>query len=134
MTLTAEAIVDSHLPSALALSPDGDRVVFVVTPVGHTADHPPTLWITDPDGGPARPLTEGTAPRWAPDSQWVYFRSADAQLHRVRPTGGDVDVLTAWRGGISGHLPLTDLVVLIAPDEPTDEDDQRAARGDDAHA
>ena len=132
MTLTAEDVVDSHVPSALALSPDGSRVVFVVTPVGHTGA-PPTLWITDLTG-PARPLATGTAPRWAPDSQWVYFRSADAQLHRIHPTGGDVDVLTTWRGGITGHLPLTDLVVLMAPDEPTDEDEQRAARGDDARA
>lgn len=132
MILTAEAVVDSGVPSAPALSPNGRHVVFVLTPVGRTGDRPNnTLWIADVDG-PARRLTEGTAPRWAPDSQSVYFLSADAQLHRIHRTGGDIDVLTTWTDGISGHLPLADLVVLIAPDEPTDEDHHRTARGDDA--
>jgi dipeptidyl aminopeptidase/acylaminoacyl peptidase len=129
--LTAEAVVDSGVPSALALSPDGRRVVFVVTPVGRTGDGPgETLWIADVDGQ-ARPLTAGTAPRWTPDSRWIHFLS-DGQLRRVHHTGGPTEVLTAWKGGITGHLPAADLVVLIAPDEPTPEDERRTARGDDA--
>jgi Tol biopolymer transport system component len=135
--LTAEMVVDSNVPITPALSPDGRWIAFVVRAVGQADEHPVSaLWIAAADGRtPPRRLTAGTVadsdPRWAPDSEWIYFlsdRSGSAQLHRIRPAGGDAEALTTWKSGIDQHLPLTDpgVVALTAPDEPTEEDERRS--------
>ena len=143
--LSDELVVDGSTPSAPVLSPNGRWVTFVVAPVGQADELPVSaLWIARADGSePPRQLTGGavqvSSPRWAPDSQWIFFLSdrperGTAQLQRIRPAGGDVEALTTWKGGISDHHPLAepDLIAVIAPDEPTDEDERRAEQRDDA--
>jgi dipeptidyl aminopeptidase/acylaminoacyl peptidase len=143
--LTAELVVDGCAPLTPVLSPDGRWVVFVVATVGQAAEQPVSeLWIAAVDGMvPPRKLTTGTAedssPQWAPDSESIFFLSdraerGTAQLHRIRLSGGDVQAVTTWKGGVCGHLPLTDpdLVAVIAQDEPTDEDERREKERDDA--
>ncbi len=39
-----------------------------------------------------------------------------AQLHRIALDGGEPEQLTGWPVGISGHVPLSESVVVIAPD------------------
>jgi dipeptidyl aminopeptidase/acylaminoacyl peptidase len=121
--LTGELVTDSSFPTDPRLSPDGRWVAFVVTTVGRAADLPVSeLWIAAADA-PPRKLTTGSAPRWAPDSI-LFLSGLPAQLHRIRPAGGDAEALTTWQGGIADHLPLADpdLIVLLAQDEPTDEE------------
>ena len=143
--LTAELVVDGLAPRAPVVSPDGRWVVYAVAATGRVGEHPVShLWIAAVDGSAApQKLTAGTvadwSPRWAPDSKAVFFLSDRAedgttQLHRIRLAGGDVETLTAWNGGIHGHLPLAapDLVALLARDEPTDEDRRREKERDDA--
>jgi dipeptidyl aminopeptidase/acylaminoacyl peptidase len=143
--LTAELVVDSRVPVSPVLSPNGRWVVFVVTTVGKAGESTvSSLWIAAVDGSvPPRALTEGSAhdsaPRWAPDSESIFFLSNrsgrdPAQLHRIPSAGGTVEALTNWRGGIDDHIPLTDprLIAVLAPDEPTDEDERRATQRDDA--
>lgn len=141
--LTAESVVDGRLPVAPTLSPDGRWVAFLVRTVGQADEHPTSeLWIAAVDRSvPPRRLTLGTAedPRWALDSQSLFFLSdqgerGTAQLHRLRLDSGDTEVLTDWKGGIQGHLPLADpdLVAVVAPDEPTEEDERRTRERDDA--
>ncbi|QGN47773.1 prolyl oligopeptidase family serine peptidase [Micromonospora sp. WMMC415] len=143
--LTAESVVDGRVPQALALSPDGKWVAYVVAPVGRAGDHPVSeVWVAAVDGtGSPRRLTSGeaydSAPRWAGDSLLVYFLSdraerGTAQLHRVGLVDGVVEAVTCWAGGVSGHLPLADpdLVVVIAADEPSAEDERRVRERDDA--
>jgi hypothetical protein len=131
--LTADLVVEGSVPSAPALSPDGRRVVFVVEERSVSA-----LWVVAADGSaPPRRLVAGTAPRWAPDSETIFFhadRDGAAQLHRIRVSGGEAEALTTWAGGICGHLPLADpcLVAVLAADEPTAEDLRRAKERDDA--
>lgn len=129
--LTAELVVDGRVPRALALSPDGKWVAYVVAPVGRAGEHPVgELWVAATDGaGSPRRLASGEAPRWAADSRLVYFLADRAergvpQLHRVGLLDGVVEALTSWYGGVSGHLPLADpnLVVVIAADESSTED------------
>lgn len=140
-----ELVVDGSTPYAPALSPDGRWVAFVVAPVGQADERPVSaLWIARVDGRePPRQLAGGavlvSSPRWARDSQWIYFLSdraerGTAQLQRIRPSGGDVEALTGWTAGIRDHHPLAelDLIVVIAHDEPTDEDARRAEQRDDA--
>ncbi|SDM59623.1 S9 family peptidase [Allokutzneria albata] len=143
--LTAELIVDGKVPRRPVISPDGCWVVYTVHPLSKADEHPvAALWLAATDGGaPPRQLTAGTAldiaPRWAPDSAAVYFLSDRAergtpQLHRIRLDGGEAEPLTAWKGGISDHLPLADpgVVALVAADEPTEEDERRERERDDA--
>jgi dipeptidyl aminopeptidase/acylaminoacyl peptidase len=143
--LSEELVVDSSMPFTPVLSPNGRWVVFVVASVGQARELPVSaLWIAAADGSaPPRALTMGaaqdSAPRWAPDSEWIFFLSdrahrGTAQLHRIGPAGGDAEALTTWTAGIRDHLPLadTDLVAVIAQDEPTDEDERRAKQRDDA--
>jgi dipeptidyl aminopeptidase/acylaminoacyl peptidase len=143
--VNAELVADSCVPADPVLSPDGRWVAFVVAAVGRAGEFPvSTLWISAVDGSaPARKLTVGSvedsAPRWAPDSESIFFLSDRAergtlQLHRIRVTGGEAEALTKWKSGISDHLPLAEpeLVAIIASDEPTDEDERRANEKDDA--
>ena len=145
--LTAELVVDGRVPRALALSPDGEWVAYVVAPIGRAGDHPVgELWVAATDGtGSPRRLTSGeahdSAPRWAADSQVVYFLSdraerGTAQVHRVGMADGVVAAVTFRSGGVSDHLPLADpdQVVVIAADEPSAEDERRARERDDARA
>jgi dipeptidyl aminopeptidase/acylaminoacyl peptidase len=141
--LTAELVVDGAVPSQPVISPDGRWVAYAVAPVGRGGErHLSALWLAAADGSaPPWKLTAGTAadsdPRWAPDSASVFFlsdRSGSRQLYRVRVGGGEAEVLTDWRGEISGAWPLADarLVAVVATDEPTEEDERRRAERDDA--
>ncbi|WP_433292341.1 S9 family peptidase [Pseudonocardia sp. CA-142604] len=143
--LSDELVVDGSTPSTPVLSPNGRWVAFIVTPVGQADELPvSSLWIAPADGSePARQLAGGavqvSSPRWAPDSQWIFFLSdrserGTAQLQRIRPAGGDAEALTAWKSGIHDHRPLAepDVIAVIARDEPTDEDERRAEQRDDA--
>ncbi|WP_307871665.1 S9 family peptidase [Micromonospora sp. U21] len=143
--LTPQLVVDGRVPHALALSPDGKWVAYVVAPVGRAGDHPVSeLWVAAVDGtGSPRRLTSGeaydSAPRWAGDSLLIYFLSdraerGTAQLHRVGLVDGIVEAVTSWAVGVSGYLPLADpdLVVVIAADEPSAEDERRGRERDDA--
>ena len=141
--LTAELVVDGAMPSQPAVSPDGCWVAYAVAPVGRAGERPLcALWVAAADGSaPPRKLTAGAAadsdPRWAPDSASVFFlsdRTGSRQLHRAPAAGGEAEVLTDWRGEISGAWPLADarLVAVVAADEPTEEDERRRAERDDA--
>jgi dipeptidyl aminopeptidase/acylaminoacyl peptidase len=141
--LTAELVVDGAVPSQPVISPDGRWVAYVVAPVGRGGERRLcALWVAAADGSsPPWQLTAGMAadsdPRWAPDSASVFFlsdRTGSRQLCRVRVGGGEAKVLTDWRGEISDAWPLADgrLVAVVATDEPTEEDERRAAERDDA--
>jgi dipeptidyl aminopeptidase/acylaminoacyl peptidase len=140
--LTAELVVDGHVPSSPALSPDGQWVAFVVAPMGRAGEQRVSqLWLAAVDGGePPRqwdiPPADLSLPRWAPDSESVFFLSdrGTAQLHRIGRADNTVRVLTDWASGIDAHRPLADpaLVAIIAADEPTEDELRRAADRDDA--
>jgi eukaryotic-like serine/threonine-protein kinase len=72
---------------AIAISPDGTRLVYVVAQSGAANQ----LYVRTMDGLEARPIpgTEGVAdPFFSPDSQWVGF-SAGSKLKKIRLSGGE---------------------------------------------
>ncbi len=84
--------------ASLALSPDGQTLVFVAGVEGQ-----PRLWVRPLDSVASRPLpgTDGAAwPFWSPDSRSIAFY-ADGRLKRVDLDGGLVRTLTRalWGGG-----------------------------------
>src|SRR5262249_14125420 len=67
-------------PASIAISPDGQKIVFVATSEGQSK-----LWVRPLDSVSGRPLAgtnEATFPFWSPDSQYVGF-FAEGRLKRV---------------------------------------------------
>ncbi len=86
--LTPEEIADRLTPADPRISPDGSRVVFVVSAGGKAGEkRTRSLWIAG-EGLPARQFTAGNAddcdPRWSPDGSRILFRS-----DRLKPGGDD---------------------------------------------
>ncbi len=127
--LTAELVVDGRVPSSPVVSPDGRWVAYVVTPIGQSGEHTVSeLWVTAVDGGVAPwrldlPPADVSAPRWAADSDSIFFLSDHAergtpQLHRIGRAGNAVEVLTRGQEGVQHYRPLADpgIVAVIAAD------------------
>lgn len=152
LELTAELIVDGMVPRNPAISPDGRWVAYVVTAIGRSEGYAlDALRVVPTDGStPPSQLTEGTArvlegtarvtaPRWSADSAFLFFGSdqverGELQLHRVSPSCGSAETVTAWKGGIADYLPLVEdsFVAVAAKAEPTDVDELRERERDDA--
>ncbi len=117
-------------------------MAYAVAPMGQLGERRlSALWIAAADGSsPPRQLTAGLAgdggPYWAADSASLYFlsdRTGSAQLHRIRIDGGEAEALTDGHSDIYDVCPLADgRVVVVAADEPTEEDQRRRAERDDA--
>ncbi len=79
-------------PASLAISPDGQKIVFVATSEGQNR-----LWLRTLDSGTATPLagTDGARfPFWSPDSRTVaFFSYTDNQLKRIDIDGRSLQVL-----------------------------------------
>ncbi|WP_436527242.1 prolyl oligopeptidase family serine peptidase [Actinoplanes sp. HUAS TT8] len=108
--LTAEIIVDGRGPRTPVISPDGRLVAYVV------GDQ------IRPAGGDGSWAVDGSEPRWSADSSALFFLSG--QVHRLDLADHAVTVLSDWPGEIVDHRPLagSDLIALIAEDEPVVRD------------
>ena len=88
-------------PVSLAISPDGEKLVFVATSEGRDV-----LWLRRIDSGTAAPLagTDGAlAPFWSPDSRRVgFFTSTDNQLKHIEIESGSLQALGRFPLGTGG--------------------------------
>lgn len=109
-------------PLSIAISPDGQRLVFVAS-----TDAKTQLWLRPLDSLTAQPL-EGTEhasfPFWSPDSRTVGF-FADGKLKRIDIAGGQPQVLAdaalgrggAWsREGVILFVPGTSTPIYRVPE------------------
>lgn len=115
-----------------ALSPDGERAVYVVQRCDRAqdADHS-NLWLVNLSDGQAQPLTHGdwadTAPAWHPDGRSLAFlstREGKPQVYRLALPGGQAARLTALPQGCAGPLVWSPdgqrLLFHSGPAEPPD--------------
>ncbi|NBB96454.1 MAG: prolyl oligopeptidase family serine peptidase, partial [Planctomycetes bacterium] len=128
---------DFQMTSDAQISPDGERVVFVLTTVAEDRRSRETsLWLVPSDSSePPRRFTRATSdhsPRWAPDGSAIAFlssRGERAQLYTIPVDGGEARAITALeQGSISGFEWLPDGAQLLltlsidpAVEDPTQE-------------
>ncbi|HYH11269.1 MAG TPA: S9 family peptidase, partial [Thermomicrobiales bacterium] len=148
--LEIEDLYAIRLVSEPTVSPDGNRVVWVVTTIDKDADtYKAALWLASLDGSNARQLTSGshrdTAPRWAPDGRSIAFVSnrpatitldddaagqADngkkqvSQIWLISPDGGEARQLTSHPNGASSisWSPDSRRIAFTAADDVTADD------------
>ena len=86
-------------PASIAISPDGQKIVFVATSEGQSK-----LWVRPLDSVSGRALagTDGASlPFWSPDSQSVGF-FAEGKMKRIEVDRGAVQILADAPGGRGG--------------------------------
>ncbi|HRL10588.1 MAG TPA: S9 family peptidase [Aggregatilineales bacterium] len=128
-TVVYEDVTADRLP---ALSPDGQRIAYIRTPLELQYTRVPLLSVLDAGGAP-RDLTlafdrSATDPAWSPDGASVYFRAqneGNTALYRIAPDGGTVDtVISAADGSFievqAYHVGKTGGIACVAatPDVP----------------
>ncbi len=113
--LGLDDLYDIAVPSQPSLSPDGDRIVYVLRTADRDEDrNVHTLWEVGATDGEARQLTRGTAdmaPKWAPDGTRIAFlRAQDGppQVWFLPSSGGEAERIT--------ELPLGAGAPVWSPD------------------
>ncbi|HEX6739596.1 MAG TPA: hypothetical protein VF310_15055, partial [Vicinamibacteria bacterium] len=129
--------------SAVRVSPDGARAVFVVaTPAmeGEKSEWLSQVYVGRADGSGAFALTQGdksaTAPAWSPDGKWVAFvsargakdpKEARANLWRIRVDGGEAEALTEEKGGVASFAWSPDgKSIAFVMTDPKSEAEEKA--------
>ena len=108
--ITAEDLYNFKMVSDPHISPDGERVAFVVTHMdaeinGYLA----SIYVSSIDGSNLTRLTTArsrdTTPRWSPDGEHIAFqsnRSEKNQIWLIRIDGGEPWKVTEFTTGTSG--------------------------------
>ena len=107
------------------VSPDGEKVAFVLSTINHKEDkYERHIWLVDPGSGKAAQFTHGigrdTYPRWSPDRQSLLFLSSGrdpdekkAQLWVIPCTGGEASMAVKTDEGISKPAWAPDSKTLL---------------------
>jgi Tol biopolymer transport system component len=97
---------------AVVPSPDGTQVAFVVGDAVMEAER--SEWVNQihlaaADGSGSRQITRGEKssadPHWSPDGKWIGFvssRNGKANVWRISVSGGEAEMITDEKGGVSG--------------------------------
>ncbi len=116
-------LTDLAVPSQPALSPDGDRVVYVLRTLDAGKDrNVDQLWTVPTAGGTPRRLTAGpsdTSPAWSPDGSRIAF-VRDRQMHVLDTDGGEPERVTDLPLGAGAPVwsPDSARLAFSAPVDP----------------
>jgi len=140
--LTPEASLNLRAISDLQWSPDGLRLVFVVTEAPKGEGRLKHIWQYDKRSGGVRQFTYSTKseslPRWSPDGKQLAFlsdRDEQEQIYVMRADGGEATAVTKGKRGVKSFAwsPDSKLIAFLAPDAKTDEEEKKEKAKDDAH-
>jgi dipeptidyl aminopeptidase/acylaminoacyl peptidase len=125
------------IPSGLAISPDGQRLVYVLPEAdpdaGKWREHVFVSSLGGRNGGPVQ-VTQATGrnvePRWWPDGKWLAFRSDRRddrfQVFRIPVELGEAEQLTDVDGQVESYQIAPDGAgLLLRVRDPRSEDDKR---------
>jgi dipeptidyl aminopeptidase/acylaminoacyl peptidase len=114
--IVAEDLLRIRGVSDPQISPDGDRVAFVVTQASEENDeYTSNIWVVHTAGGPPRRFTAGLrrdyGPRWSLDGMRLAFFSdreskGKSQLYVMPSDGGEAVKITDLENGVAGAGPV----------------------------
>ncbi len=154
-TMTIDDLMAYKSPSDLQLSPDGSRVLYVLSQWDMKENLANTdIWMISARGGEPVKLTNGPkrdySPRWSPDGRIVAFLSdrpekgsrtgsSDdgrdrTQIYLINPNGGEAWRLTDSKTEVTFFQWSADgkRIAYIAPDTLTSEEERKRKEKDDA--
>jgi len=109
---TPEFSMQFQTVGAVTPSPDGSKVAWTQTRSVMDAERSEMLthiWVANADGSHRLQLTRGekssTNPEFSPYSRWIYFtseRSGKNNVYRIAIAGGEAEMLTDFKGTLSG--------------------------------
>lgn len=150
-SITIEDLYQFKFVGHPRISPDGQRVAFVVTTIDERKhEYRSSIWLTLSEGGEAKRFTGGPAnthsPCWSPDGRWLAFiseRESDelagkdekerkklgkgkAQIWLIPSDGGEARQLTFMQHGASQPIwsPNNQRLIFTAPVGPADEENE----------
>jgi dipeptidyl aminopeptidase/acylaminoacyl peptidase len=148
--ITVEDLYRFKFVSKPRISPDGQRVAFVVTTIDEgKLEYRSAIWMVPSDGGEAKRFTAGPAnthsPSWSPDGRWLAFITeregepaasdpkeqkkhgkGKPQIWLIPTDGGEARQLTAMQHGASNPVwsPDSKQIVFNAAVGPADEENE----------
>ena len=150
-TLTPEASLNLRTIADLQFSPDGNKLVFVVSEPPKGERRARHIWIYEQRSGVVRQFTYSPKsefnPRWSPDGKQLAFlsdRDEQQQIYSMRTDGGEATALTKGKRAVRQFAwsPDGKQIAFLAPDAKTeaeekkekDKDDARVVDKEDKHA
>ncbi len=138
---TPEQSLSFKTPSTARISPDGERVAYLVRETDwEQNEFVSQIWIVPTAGGAPYQLTRGKSsannPRWSPDSKRLAFstsRDGKGQVWLISPTGGEAVALTneeASPGGFKWSPDGKRIAFVSAGPEPKELKDRKEKYGD----
>jgi len=132
-TITNDDLFALRIVGEFQISPDGSRVVFVVTRTDTEQDRTVSnLWLVETAGGDPRQLTTAdandSAPRWSPDGRAIAFvsdRAERKELWLIPADFGEAHRLTHGPSDLSQPAWSPDgrqLVYVAKTERPTTDD------------
>ncbi len=132
------------------ISPEGQRVAFVVTTIDERKqEYHSSIWIVSTDGGETKRFTSGAtnahSPSWSPDGRWLAFvadregeptgkeqgeqkkqRKATSQIWLIPTDGGEARQLTFMQHGASNPVwsPDSKQIIFTAQVGQVDEENE----------
>ncbi len=142
--LTPEAALNLRSIGELELSPDGERLAFVVTEPAKGTGRARHIWMYERGTGVTRQFTYSdkseSSPKWSADGKELAFLSnregEQQQIYVMRGEGGEGRALTKGKKSVKAFEWSADgkRIAFLAPAAKTEEEEKKEKDKDDARA